>query len=242
MKEKRSIFKTILNVFFYLVIVVLVMFSIANIKVKRENDIPNIFGIGFLAVQSDSMEGSNKDSFNKGDLIIVKILNDKSKEDLKIGDVVTFYDLTIRQFNTHRVVDINTGNKTVTTKGDNTVGNDNPVALRNVLAVHKSTIGNAGSKLDYLRSPIGFALFIILPIFVIFVITGVGLVKNVMDLNKEKYEQEYKQSLEQAKQEPTKENIIEEEREKIRQEILKEQEREKIRQELLEEMKEKKED
>ena len=96
MKEKSNItikvLKIVGNVFFYLVIIFLLIFSIANIKVKKESDVPNVFGRGFIAVIRDSMEGNEEDSINEGDLIFVKMLDEKGIANLEIGDIVTFFD------------------------------------------------------------------------------------------------------------------------------------------------------
>jgi signal peptidase len=213
---KKNIFKVSLNIFFYLIIIILVAFSIANIQIKRENDIANLFGIGFLAVQSDSMEGSNPDSFNEGDLVFVKLLSDEDKENLKIGDVITFYDLSIKEFNTHRIVDINIEERLMSTKGDKATVNDLPRSIDYALALHIGTLPKVGNAIDYVQSPMGFALFIILPVLLIFVYEGIGLVRNIMALNREKYEEELKNQIsEQAR-------LTELEKEQIRKQVLEE--------------------
>lgn len=103
--------KIVLNVIFYAIILVVLLFSIANIRGKNKADnIPNIFGKGYLTVQSDSMTGTEKDSFSKGDLIIVDIPSQKEIENLEAGDVVTFADPYLKQegissqLNTHRIL------------------------------------------------------------------------------------------------------------------------------------------
>ena len=75
----RKVLTITLNSLFYVIIVVLLIFSLANIKVKKENDIANVFGVGFLSVQSNSMLGDQEDSFEKGDMIFVKMLAIASK-------------------------------------------------------------------------------------------------------------------------------------------------------------------
>ncbi len=213
---KKNIFKLFMNVFFYLLIIVLVAFSIANIQIKRENDIANLFGLGFLAVQSDSMEGTNPDSFNQGDLVFVKLLSDEEKENLKVGDVITFYDLSIQEFNTHRIVDVNPEERLMITKGDKATSNDLPRSIDFALAIHVGTLPNIGNAIDYIQSPVGFALFVILPVLLIFVYEGIGLVRNIMALNREKYEEELKEKVsEQAR-------LTELEKEQIRQQVLEE--------------------
>lgn len=108
------------NVIFYSVLVFLFLLSIANINAGAgKNGIPNIFGTGFLSVQTDSMDASvdalpdyYKDykikPFKSGDLVVCNILNDSKRQSLQVGDVITFQDSTIFKgevvFNTHRIV------------------------------------------------------------------------------------------------------------------------------------------
>lgn len=128
--------KIALNVIFYLLILLVLLFSISNIRAKNKNDqIPNIFGKGYLNVLSDSMTGDNKDSFNVGDMIIVNVANDKKISKLVVGDIVTFYDSNLAPnkgagtaLNTHRIVYIgkNTEGTTIYyTMGDKIAKNIN---------------------------------------------------------------------------------------------------------------------
>lgn len=110
--------KISLNVVFYILILLVLLFSISNIRAKNKNDqIPNIFGKGYLNVLSDSMTGDNKDSFNTGDMIIVKIANKKNISKLEVGNIVTFYDYRLASnkgagsaLDTHRIVYIDKTN------------------------------------------------------------------------------------------------------------------------------------
>ena len=237
-KEKvLRISKITLNLLFYVVIVLLLLFAIANMKVKTNGDIPNVFGRGFLSVQSNSMDGSEEDSFKQGDLLIVNMLNDKEREELKVGDIVTFYgsfynEQTKRRdnfVNTHRIVDIlyNSENeKVLVTQGDwvadqagrkygeggeNDDKNYESIFASEAIAVHESTWSGAGKTLDFLQSPVGFGLFIVLPAVIILIVEAYFLIRNVLRVNKEKMEKEF-----QEKDEPM--------REQIKAELLKEQE------------------
>lgn len=110
--------KIALNVLFYLLILLVLLLSISNIRAKNKNDqIPNIFGKGYLNVLSDSMTGDNKDSFNVGDMIIVKIANKKNISKLEVGNIITFYDYRLASnkgagsaLDTHRIVYIDKTN------------------------------------------------------------------------------------------------------------------------------------
>ena len=110
--------KIALNVVFYILILLVLLFSISNIRAKNKNDqIPNIFGKGYLNVLSDSMTGDTEDSFNTGDMIIVKIANKKNISKLEVGNIVTFYDYRLASnkgagsaLDTHRIVYIDKTN------------------------------------------------------------------------------------------------------------------------------------
>jgi signal peptidase I len=207
-KSLTNIFLIIMNTTFYIIIITLVLFSIANIQVKRNDDIPHLFGTGFYAVLSDSMEGNNPDSFNKGDLIIVKMVTDEMLASLQVGDVVTYFDYNIRALNTHRIIEMGEfdGIPYVITQGDNPLtptgsatGPDNPILLTDVKAIHHSTIPNLGNTLVRLQSPTGFALFVILPVFLILIYQGVVLGRNYLALSKSKLEEKMAIEKEQAK-------------------------------------------
>lgn len=119
-EKKRNlpwfITKIVLNVIFYIVIIVLLLFSIMNINSGGKNQgFPNIFGKGFLSVQTGSMTrtsdldeyGYDKytvGSFAKGDLLYVNVVNDKNINDLRVGDVITFRSEVLNGLNSHRIV------------------------------------------------------------------------------------------------------------------------------------------
>lgn len=224
----KKVLKITLNSLFYLIIILLLIFSVANIKVKKENDIANVFGTGFLSVQSNSMLGDKDDSFEKGDMVFVKMLDEKSVLDLKVGDIVTYFDMSIKQFNTHRIVEINFDDEYIVTQADyNQAGQntntqpDQPITFDQAIATYKSKVSGLGNTLDKLQSPTGFALFIILPVALILIFEGVMLGRNILQLNREKMEDKYAQEKEDTKK------TLEVEKEKIRQELLAELKKEK---------------
>lgn len=134
-KEKQSPvlkgFKIAGTVIFYLIILFIFLVSIANIRAgKSEDKMPNIFGRGYLTVQSNSMEGSQSDSFKTNDMVVVNALTSeksrvKAASKLEVGDIVTFYDQKLsstKKLNTHRVVlityDSNSNVQSIYTMGD----------------------------------------------------------------------------------------------------------------------------
>lgn len=120
-KEKTLfILKIVGNVLFYIVIIALLLFSIMNINAGSKNGgFPNIFGKGFLSVQTNSMERDDTSNplpteyadyeigeIFAGDLVYVSVVSGDDYKDLKVGDVVTFFDSGINALNTHRIVNI----------------------------------------------------------------------------------------------------------------------------------------
>lgn len=217
----KRVLSITLNSLFYMIIVVLLIFSLANIKVKKENNIANIFGIGFLSVQSNSMLGDQADSFEQGDMIFVKMLDEESIRELEVGDIVTYFDMTIKEFNTHRIVEINAEEEYLITQADyNPVSEntntqpDQPINFDQAIATYSTKVSGLGNTLDYLQSPTGFALFIILPVVFILAFEGVVLGRNIISLNRAKMEDKYAQEKEDTKK------LLEAEKEKLREELL----------------------
>ncbi len=220
---KHKAFKISSNILFYTIIVLLMLFALANIKVKKENNIANIFGYGFLSVQSNSMYGDLDDSFEKGDMIFVRMLDEESRNTLQIGDIVTYYDMSIRAFNTHRIIEINQMEAFVITQADyNPVTSqpntnpDQPIEFDQVISKYSSRTPKLGLVLDYMQSPSGFALTVILPVVLILAFEGFVMFRNIMLINKEKIETKYKEDLQRTHE------LLKIEKEKIKQELIKE--------------------
>lgn len=236
MKEKSNItikvLKIVGNVFFYLVIIFLLIFSIANIKVKKESDVPNVFGRGFIAVIRDSMEGNEEDSINEGDLIFVKMLDEKGIANLEIGDIVTFFDWNIMALNTHRIKEIVIENDEVVrvyTQGDKAAlsaeyvidGNNSGKQYETVLvddlkAKQTSTWANVGDTLVFIQTPVGFGLVVIVPIILLVVYQAVILVRTILAINRNKLEEKHALDKEDTLKQ------LESDKEKMRAELLEE--------------------
>lgn len=220
----KNVLKIIGNVMFYSLIVLLLLFSISNLSVKSNKDIANVLGRGFLPVISDSMEGNNRDSFDKGALVFVRLLSAEEKQELNVGDIVTFYDLNLSALNTHRVVHITPSY--IVTQGDKAaasasyvIGGDNSgvqyeiVTYDNIKAIRTGDIGGLGSAISYLQTPVGFAIFVILPVVLLLAYQGYVLTKTLLAVNKEKIE---------AQHAVDKDQLLEAEKDRIRKELLEE--------------------
>ena len=212
----KKVLSIIFNVLFYAFLVILFAFSISNIRSKK-NNIPNVFGVGYLTVNSGSMTGT----FEQGDIIWVKIANKSRIEKLKIGDIITFHDSELAatfadmgitetdttNLNTHRIVDIKVGTdgkKIYICQGDyvktmfpsavydsSKENNERiqTITADDIKAVYTRNMGEGmTSLLSFAKSSLGFGLCIVLPTALLLVYEVVMLIRNLMTLNKEKIE------------------------------------------------------
>lgn len=237
----KKVVYIVLNVLFYAFIIFLLAFAIANISAKKHNNIPSIFGYGFMAVASDSMEGNKEDSFKVGDLLIVKIVKDeKDLEGLTPEkDIVTFYDFSQEILITHRLVDIkeSNGNPLYVAQGDKVeitnssadykVGQEGyylteTLGESEILAIYSSKIKGVGKVLAFLQTKAGFGLCIVLPTALLLIFEAYLLIKNLFEINRQKLTQELEaKGLNQnANFDP------EEEKRRIREELLAEMRKE----------------
>ena len=237
----KKVLSIVFNVLFYTFLILLFIFSISNIRSKK-NNIPNIFGSGYLVVQSGSMTGT----FEKGDVIWVKIANEKRISKLKVGDIITFTDpaisVTIAQsggeddgtnLNTHRIVDIVTmpdGSLRYICQGDYvkisfpadvydaSKDQNNKIQIvksDEIKAVYTRNMGKGmTSVLKFAKSSLGFGLCIVLPTAILLVYEVVMLIRNIMKLNKEKIEAKM------AEDKAAQQEDLEAQKQRMREELL----------------------
>jgi len=235
----KKVLSIVFNTLFYAFLVILFVFSISNIRSKK-NNIPNIFGVGYLQVQTGSMTGT----FEAGEFIWVKITNDKKIEKLKIGDIITFYDPTIAEsiagaggeddgtsLNTHRIVDIlenSNGSKTYVCQGDYLKGTPQEydssrvtntsvqrVKAEDIKAIYTRNMGKGMTGiLKFAKSSLGFGLCIVLPTALLLVYEVVMLIRNIMKLNKEKLEAQM------AETQAAQQEDLEAQKQRMREELL----------------------
>jgi signal peptidase len=181
------------NVLTGLIVVVAMVIAISTIMSKDKKYV-NLMGFSYLSVASDSMEGNNKDSFNYGDVIMIRILNDSQKDSLKVGQVITFIDPLIQidgisQLNTHRIVEVVEQNGIIhyRTKGDHNPTND-PVLrpATDVVGVYISKSNGIGKALLWMQTKDGFLASVVVPSALVFIYCLVMVIKNVMEYSKNK--------------------------------------------------------
>lgn len=206
------------------IIAILVLIIAVNTLVSNKKGYTSFFGTASYAVKTESMEGDKKDSFDKGDLIFVKVLkNDTQRAALKPDSVITFWDIIDgkRQLNTHRIIGI-FGNANVgiqyQTQGDNSPITE-MIDYREVVGVYQSKIANVGSLITFFKSATGFLIFVVVPSILILIYCIFNFVRNYKKFAIEKATVAIEQK--------EKENDREAAKEQMRLEILKEIEKEK---------------
>lgn len=167
MKQKKylRILKGI-KIFIISLIIFVLLFTVLAINVNKNNT-DGIFGHKLFIVVSDSM----KPKFSAGDIVITKKVETTS---LKNGDVITFL---IRDGSvvTHKIEDIEECEAGIcfVTKGINSKSIDEErVVPQNVIGKYSLSIPKMGYLLNFLKTPLGYILLILLPF--LFIILSYG--------------------------------------------------------------------
>lgn len=201
-KSKKGIFKSTANIVFWIVLVIVAIYS--AIALFSTNDgMTKIFGKEGLTVQTNSM----KPTFEKGDLIFIN--TNVNPADIKVGDVITYQtQIDVNDdgklewvYNSHRVVSIDTstdGTLNFITKGDAN-STDDPYHVNQSYVVGVWHDGdtvwkNAGGIIDgikgFLKSGTGFLIFIVLPCFAFLVYEGYKFVGVMSDYKAQKMQED----------------------------------------------------
>ena len=193
-KANRS--KTINRVINILLVVVIALAAVCtfvSFVSSSGNGVPNILGVQLLSIQTDSMYPELK----AGDLAIDGPVKDASK--LRPGEIITYWTVIDgeRVLNTHRIVNIFDGGDYLIfeTKGDNNTSVD-PLTVHEseIIGKYKFHIGGLGKAFDYLQTPTGFFLVVLLPVLLFFIFNLVQFFRALFEYqgvkNRIKFEQE----------------------------------------------------
>jgi len=203
-KQSKHRYSKLIHIFtsivFYTVIFTWLAFTVSNLHVNQTSDIAHIFGQGVLSAQSSSMNGNQADSFASGDLLLVEMLDESTYMNLKAGDVITYYDDSNRELTTHRIISTYTeeGILYLETKGDYAETVDMPIEASQAIAVYKNKVQGMGTKLEYLQTPKGFVLFIMIPVFTILLYEILVFTTNVVNYKKIRFENSFEKRYREA--------------------------------------------
>jgi len=160
MKDKKP--KKILNIIMTIVLAISGLFVSIGVIQKVTNK--TIIPYSIVWVLTESMEGTNEDSIPAESYIIVKKYDeDKLKEILEEGDIITFYsrDPSIEgQLNTHRIYEID--GDLITTKGDNNSTTDEyKVYYEDIVGVYVKQLPVLTKLTRGFLTPAGLALVLV---------------------------------------------------------------------------------
>ena len=162
-KVLKKIGSVAIDVLIVIVFIISTIVVIASITANRTGGQPSVGGYVFSSVQTDSMQGT----INKGDLVVGKLIDDSIE--IKVGDIVSFEDyyegqkITI----THRVKEVRTVSDppTYITQGDNEKYADDILRHHeSIHSVYKFRIPFLGAFIDFLKTPLGFIICLVLPL------------------------------------------------------------------------------
>ena len=180
----KKVLKIIVDVLAWVVLILAFLVTLMVFASERNDGIASIFGFSPMSVQSDSM----KPTFAKGDLIIIKKVDDLYN--LKENDVITYYTIVdvYRIVNTHRIVKIedNDGNKAFVTRGDNNpVDDEVPAYASDIVGKWTGTrIKGIGKFFDFLKTKKGFFIFVLIPIAIFFIFELYKFIVALMETKK----------------------------------------------------------
>ena len=179
--------KIIVNILAWVFLLLALLVTVIVFSAERNNGVSNIMGFMPMTVESNSMSPT----FKKGDLIIVKEIDDVN--DLKEGDVITYWTHIggKRVRNTHRIVKVNLNDQgqleSFTTRGDNNNGidDDTPASPNDIIGKWSGKrLAGCGKALDFLRTKKGFFMCIIIPMAIFFLFELYKFIVTLVEIKK----------------------------------------------------------
>lgn len=175
-------FGKILSTIICIIILFLVVFNITLIieSYINPNELPSFLGIKSFVIVSESMEPT----IMTNDVIFISNI---SKENLKIGDIISFR--TDDYINTHRIVKIEeqNGENVYITKGDNNRSEDRkPVKFKDIEGKYLFRLPGLGKVTEILKSKV--TLIVLLIFLIIISYYEVRISKRKLKRKEERYE------------------------------------------------------
>lgn len=202
-EKQKKIVNAVVIALELIIVVVAIGFSI-SILLSTGYETTTDFGdasVRLMPVLTDSMTGDNPDSFNPGDLIIVKKATDESIAALEVGDIVTYVGNVggARGFITHRIVAIEgEGNGRIfTVKGDKYPEGTNLETkyVGDIKGIYSSKIAGIGDALLWLQEPTQFFLVVMLPLILLLVYNAYLVIRMVVEAKLKKQQEQAEAAL-----------------------------------------------
>ena len=179
--KAKKILGIVGNVFLWIFLIFTMLITILAFTAQGSDDgIPSLFGKSLITVETDSMEPT----YMVGDMVFMSKLSDEEKLNLKPGDIITYHapidingDGAKGDINTHRIDSIDTDLGIITTKGDNNLITDAEgdtaytIKYNDIVGIctENGRLPGVGKAINFLRSSLGFLLFIVLPLVAFFI-------------------------------------------------------------------------
>lgn len=160
-----GILRTFFKVLFSVILAILVAFvGVTSYKTidpfDKGYETQDFLGYQLLNIASNSMYPL----INVGDGVMIKIANEDTE--INQGDIIA-YKLG-EHIIVHRVKEVVNGNSYITKGDNNDVDDGNPIPRTDVMGIYKFQINGIDGLLQYVKSPLGILLFLILVVSVVF--------------------------------------------------------------------------
>ena len=177
MKKAWKIISTILVWLVVIIAVAMMIFTIVSVNTFDRND-RDIFGYRCYIVLSDSM---SKTHFNAGDLVLIKNVDVTT---LDVGDVIAYqsqnaenYGKTVTHMIKEKTFDAK-GNPGFVTYGTTTGAIDETIVTYPfVLGAYAGKIPAMGTFFQFLKTPQGYIVCILIPFLLLIIYQGLNCVK-----------------------------------------------------------------
>ncbi|MDY0074867.1 MAG: hypothetical protein RBR75_03135 [Acholeplasmataceae bacterium] len=172
-KMKQKEIKRFLYIsIFHFIMVIMILFSVALIKAKKEKSVLNLFGYGLYV---ESYETSLNYRQN---IILLKMLKSYDKENIEAGERVIYYDFGELDVVIQEVEEVNqTSPPTLyTMKLSEEASMDHFVQSHEILAKETGSIKYLGWILKIIQTPLGFFFIIVLPVLIYLIYEIIHLV------------------------------------------------------------------
>lgn len=177
MKKAWNIISTVFVWIVVLLAVFMMIFTIISVNTFNRND-RNIFGYRCYIVLSDSMSATD---FDAGDLVLVKEVDPTT---LQEGDIIAYQSQDPENYGatvTHKIRTKTTddsGNPGFITYGTTTgVDDETVVTYPFILGKYQVSLPNVGTFFQFLKTPQGYIVCILIPFLMLIIYQGLNCVK-----------------------------------------------------------------